>query len=234
MAYPENPMNIILKNRYYPKGFREIDSWEYYHYKKSRILQQTQGRDLMLSVMADLNKPVILRKGQSTRFIRLNNSNYDNIIHGRVITVYNTMKRDEDIAIIDIDIDDFKKGQVAARETYEFVMEKVPIIRRAQIRFTGKTSFHIFCNLTRKINVDSIRMLFRKFLSESPLSKKYTIEHKRIRGVPNLDLSPNKFRGAHIALHSLSVLGLKCMEVDHGELMSFNPFKAKIPLAKTR
>jgi len=235
MAYPENPKNIIIKNKYYPDGLREIDSWDYYHrYRRSRILEQTQGRDLMLLVMVDINKPVILRKGKTTQFIRLNNSNYDDVMHGRVITVYSTMKRNEDIAIIDIDSDDFKKGLLAALRTYEFVMDKVPIIRGAQIRYTGKTGFHIYCNLVRKINVDSIRLLFRKFLLESNLSNVYTVSHKRTVGIPNLDLSPNKYNGAYITLHSLSVWGLKCMEVDHGDLLSFNPYKAKILLSKIK
>ena len=235
MAYPEHPKNIIIKNKYYPKGLREIDSWEYYHrYRKSRILDQTQGRDLMFGIMTDVNKPVLIRKGKTTKYIRLNNSNYDNIMHGRVITVYSTMKRSEDIAIIDIDSDNFRKGQIAALDVYEFAIQKIPIIRRAQIRYTGKFGFHIFCNLVRKINVDSSRLLLRKFLLESDLSKKYTIEYKRTRGTPNLDLSPNKYRGAFITLHSLSTLGLKCMEVDHGDLLSFNPHKAKILLSKMR
>jgi len=234
MAYPEHPKTIIIKNKFYPKGLREVDVWEYYRYKKSRILDQTRNRDLMLGVMTDINKPVLLRKGQTTKFIKLNNSNYDNIMHGRITTIYSTMKRSEDIAIIDIDCDNFRRGQVAALEAYEFVMDKVPIISGAQIRYTGKTGFHIFCDLVRKIDVDSSRLLFRKFLLESDLSKKYTVEHKRRRGIPNLDLSPNKFKGAFITLHSLSILGLKCMKIDHGDLLSFNPHKAKILLSKIR
>ena len=234
MAYPEHPKTIIIKNKYYPKGLREVDTWEYYRYKKSRILDQTRNRDLMFGIMTDVNKPVLLRKGKTTRYIRLNNSNYNDIIHGRLTTIYSTMNRSEDIAIIDIDCDNFRKGQMAALETYEFVMEKIPIISGAQIRYTGKVGFHIFCNLVRKINVDSSRLLLRKFLLESDLSKRYTIEYKRRGGIPNLDLSPNKFRGAYITLHSLSILGLKCMEVDHGDLLSFNPHKAKILLSKTR
>lgn len=234
MSYPENPQTVILKNKYYPRGLREIDVWEYYHYKKSRILEQTRNRDLMFVIMTELNKPVILRRGKTTRFLRLNNSNYDDLIHGRSITIYSTMRRSEDIAIIDIDCNDFRKAQLAALETYEYAMEKIPIIRSAQIRYTGKTGFHIFCELVRKINIDSSRSLFRKFLLESNLSNKYTVGYKRTRGIPNLDLSPNKYLGAYITLHSLSILGLKCMEVDHGDVLSFNPYKAKILLSRKK
>lgn len=232
MAYPEHPDTIIIRNRFYPKGLREIDVWEYYQRVKSLLLREVQNRDLMFWVMVDENKPVIIRKGKTTTYIRLTPSNYDDLVHGRVISIYSAMRRAEDIAVIDIDCDDFRKAQVATIEVYEFAMTKIPIIRTAEVKFTGKQSFHVVCTLGRKINIDSIRLLFRKFLMESDLAKKYTIEHKRVRGIPNLDLSPNKFRGNWISLHSLSVWGLKCMTVDHGRVLSFTPHKATIRLSK--
>lgn len=232
MRYPEHPDTIILKNKFYPKGLREIDVWNYYQKEKFKILKETQGRDLMLAVMTEINKPVLLRRGTQTQFIRLNTSNYDNIVHSRIISIYSTMRRAEDIAIIDIDCENFKRAQVATIEAFEFVVTKLPMVQTVKIKFTGKTSFHICCKLGKKYNIDSIRMLMRKFLLESDLAKKYTIEHKRIRGIPNLDLSPNKFRGAYITLYSLSIIGLKCMEIDHGRLLSFDPHHAKIQVSK--
>jgi hypothetical protein len=104
----------------------------------------------------------------------------------------------------------------------------MPIVRSAQIRFTGKQSFHIVCNFNRKMKIDSIRYLLRTFLQKSDLAKVYTIEGRRRPGIPNLDMAPNKLRGNYITLHSLSVLGLKCMEVPYNKLSSFDPRKAII------
>jgi len=232
MGYPEHPETVILRNNFYPQGLREIDVWEYYQRVKTHILRETFSRDLMFMVMVEENKPIIVRKGRTTNFIRLNPSNYDDMIHGRVISIYSTMRRAEDLAIIDIDSDDFRKAQIAALKVYEFAMRDIPIVRTVKILFTGKTSFHVVCTLARKINIDSTRFLLRKFLAESELNNEFTIEHKRIRGVPNLDLSPNKFRGAFITNHSLSMIGLKCMEVDHGRVMAFNPKNAIIRRSK--
>jgi len=225
---PKNPDTIIIKNVFYPKGLREIDVWNYYQKEKSRILKETSGRDLMLAIMVDVNKPVLLRKGSQTKFIRLNPSNYDEVMHGRVITVYSTMKRTDDIAIIDIDCDNFRKAKIAALKTFEFVMQSIPILRTADLRFTGKEGFHIFCTLGRKYNIDSIRLLLKKFLTESNLTIEYDVEQKRRSGIPNLDLSPNKMRGAFITLHSLSIVGLRCAEVSHRSILSFNPLSSLI------
>ena len=109
-------------------------------------------------------------------------------------------------------------------------MDKVPIVTTASIRFTGKTSFHIFCEFGRKLKIDAIRFLLGKFLRQSDLAKVYTIEAKRRPGVPNLDLAPNKYRGNFITLHSLSIWGLKCMEVPYTSLASFDPSKARIKI----
>ena len=68
----------------------------------------------------------------------------------------------------------------------------------------------------------------RKFLQESELSKVYTIEGKRRAGIPNLDMAPNKFKGNYITLNSLSIWGLRCVEVPYGTLMSFDPRMALI------
>ncbi|MGD2072474.1 MAG: hypothetical protein PVG65_03195 [Candidatus Thorarchaeota archaeon] len=230
MGYPEHPDTIIIKNKYYPRGMREIDVWNYYQSVKRDLLKETFNRDLLFFIMANVNKPIVRRRAGSG-YIRLTPKNYDTIITGRSISIHSAMKNIETFGIIDIDIDPsdgFKWARKVTKDTYDFVMDKIPIIRTAQIRFTGKDSFHIICDLGRRAKIDSIRFLLRKFLSESELAKVYTVSGKRTRGVPNLDLAPNKFRGNYITLHSLSVLGLKCMEVPYTKLLRFDQTDARI------
>jgi hypothetical protein len=228
MGKPLHPETIIIKNPYYPGGLREIDTWDYYQGVKSSLLRQVKGRDLIFWIMVDVNRPIVIRKGGSTKFIRLTSSNYDKVITGRTISIHSTMRRSEDIAIIDIDFHDFSRAKEATRDTFEFVSKNIPIVKSASIRFTGKESFHIFCNLNKKYNIDAIRMVLRKTLQQSPLSDKYTIESKRTPITPNLDLAPNKFRGGFITLHSLSEIGLRCVEVPYSKLSSFDPRIARI------
>lgn len=230
MARPENPETIVLKNKYYPQGLREIDIWDYYQRVKPQILKETRLRDLMFMIMVDVNKPII-RKKLRGKAIRLTPQNYDQIITGRTVAIYSSMASTEDFGIIDIDVhprDGIRWANKAAYDVYDFVMDRVPIVRTASIRFTGKTSFHIICNFQKKMKIDVIRFLLRKFLAESELSKVYTVQAKRTAGVPNLDLAPNKFRGNYITLHSLSLFGLICMDVPYNQILRFDPNSARI------
>ncbi len=231
MGYPENPKTIIVKNSFYPSGLTELDVWTYYDKNRGRFLQTTKNRDLTALIMVDTNKPILRRKNVSGKTIRLAPQNYDKIITGRTIGFYSAMTSTEKFGIIDIDVDPydgFKWARKVTTDVYDFVMDKMPIVRTATIRFTGKSSFHVICDFGRRMKIDTIRFMLRKFLQNSDLSKVYTIEAKRRPGVPNLDLSPNKIRGNYITLHSLSIIGLKCMEVSYNQLRSFNPRKARI------
>ena len=231
MSYPKHPDTIIIKNKYYSSGIKEIDIWNYYQKVKPKLLKQTQNRNIMFELMFDNQKTIMRRKGEDGKFLRLTAKNYDNLINGRTTAIHSAMGSYENIGIIDIDIspgDGFAWARKAALDVYDFVMDKVPIVTSAYIKFTGKTSFHIVCEFGRKMKIDSIRFLLEKFLRQSDLARIYTIEAKRRPGVPNLDLAPNKYNGNFITLHSMSVLGLRCMEVSYNKLLSFNPNMAKI------
>jgi hypothetical protein len=181
--------------------------------------------------MTDVNKPILRRKGKGGEHIRLTPQNYDRVITGRTVTIYSSMNMYEDIGIIDIDIDQsdgFQWAKKTTNDVYDFVMDKMPLIRTASILFTGKTSFHVVCKFSQKMKIDTLRFMLQKFLRNSELAKTYTIEAKRRRGIPNLDLSPNKIRGNFITPNSLSIIGLRCVEVGYSQLMSFTPNKARI------
>jgi len=230
MSYPEHPETIILKNAFYPKGLREIDVWNFYQKMKPVILRETMNRDVMFFIMVDVNKPIVRRRG-SSGYIRLTPKNYDTIITGRTISIHSAMDRAEQFGIIDIDIDPrdgFKWAKKVTADVYDFVMEKMPVVKTATIRFTGKTSFHIVCDFGRKMNIDSIKFLLEKFLRESELSRVYTVGGKRTMGVPNLDLGSNCVKCNYITLGSLSVLGLQCLEIEYSKLMRFDPRRARI------
>lgn len=230
MGYPKNPKTVIVKNRFYPQGLTELDIWNYYDSVRGAFLQSTKNRDLTALIMTDVNKPV-MRRNVSGRTIRLTPQNYDQVITGRTIGFYSAMTSTEQFGIIDIDVDprdDFRWAKKVTTDVFDYVMDKMPIVRTASIRFTGKGSFHIICDFGRRIKIDTIRFMLGKFLRNSDLAKAYTIEAKRRPGVPNLDLSPNKIRGNFITLHSLSLIGLKCMDIQYTQLNSFDPRHARI------
>jgi len=184
----------------------------------------------MFFIMVEKNKAVVRRRLKN-KVIRLKPNNYDQIITGRTVSIHSGMGAYETFGIIDVDVDPtdgFKWSKEVTYRVYDYVMDKIPIIRKASIRYTGKNSFHIKCDFGKKMKIDVIRFLLAKFLRESKLSKIYTIEGKRRPGIPNLDMAPNKLRGNHITLDALSIWGLKCQNVDYRNLMSFDPRDAVI------
>lgn len=230
MSYPENPNTIILKNKFYPSGLREIDVWNYYQKYKKEILRETFNRDVMFIMMIDLNKPIIRRK-LSGKYIRLTQKNYDKVITGRTLSIHSTMRNIETFGIIDIDVDPrdgFPWAKKVAAQVYDVIEEKMHFISKIKIRFTGKTSFHIVCDLGRRAKIDAIKYLLQKFLRESELARVYTIGGKRKPGIPNLDLAPNCFKCNYITEYALSSIGLRCMSVSYNQLKSFDITQARI------
>ncbi len=232
MSKPKNPQVVVLKNKFYPQGLREIDVWDYYQSVKRELISRNIGLQMMVYIMTDLNKPVIRRRAAGGKPIYLDQKNYDTVVTGRTLSFHASMNPQTRYGIIDVDVhpsDGFQWARQATLATYDYVMDKLPIIKTANIQYTGKGSFHIVCDLGRVTRADTIRFMLEKFLRQSPLAKAYTInEKKSYPGVPNLDLNRNAFRANHISLHSLSVWGLKSMEVGYNQLMNFDPRKAKI------
>lgn len=232
MAEPKNPQNILIKNKYYPQGLNEASVWKYYRDNKGIILDQVKGRDVMFFVSTDVNDFVVKRKDRG-KFISLNNRNYDDLVHGRVVSIHAAMGRSEEFGIIDIDTDNFKRAQEAAIDVYNFVVSNIHPVTYVDIKYTGKTGFHINCYFKRSMNIDSIRYLLFRYLSDSYLANKYNIGEKRKPMEVNLDLSSNKHRGNYIILYSLSVYGLKSMSLTPREVFNFDPGKAKIKTVRT-
>jgi hypothetical protein len=175
---------------------------------------------------------VIRRYGSGNKPIYLDNKSYDDIVTGRTISFHSSMNPQTRQGIVDIDIhpnDSIRNAKEVTLNTYDYIMEKLPFISSAQIRYSGKTSFHISCDFGRMMRVDTVHFMLEKFLRQSPLAKVYTINAKKAAaGIPNLDINRNAFKANHVSLYSLSTWGLKCMEVGYRQLMNFDPRKAKI------
>jgi hypothetical protein len=229
MPYPQNPDTIIVQNKYYPNGLTQLDLWNYYQKNKFNIIKDLNNRTVFFEIATGVNETIIRRKGEGGKSFYINSSNFEDVMTGRTLVIYSQMEKTEKIGIIDIDIDNFDKAAFAAYEVYKFIQGGgIPFVKDYHIRYTGKTSFHIFCSWPRKKDIDDIRQLFRYYLSNSDLARKYTIESRRRPGIVNLDLSINKTAGGFISLHSLSRIGLPCVEVDIKRIFKFQPEQVKI------
>ena len=227
MTYPINPNTIVIQNNFYQEGLKEIDIWEYYVKNKSSLLKETINRDIMFVISTDVNQFVIKRQGTDTNFLRLSNSNYLKLVNGRTVSIYSTMNKYENFGIIDIDTDDWNKARETTRKIY-LSLQNLKNINDLQIRYTGKKSFHIKCQFKTIYHIEDIRKMFYYHLINDRNLEDYTVQKKRNHRTPNIDIYPNVFRGGYITLHSLSIWGLRCKEVDFNRLDNFVPDSSKI------
>jgi len=227
MSYPKNPYEIIVKNEYYPSGLREVDIWNYYQQNKINILKETIGKTLIVFFATSLNKTIVIRKNKSKGLIRLTPTDYNTIVSGRTLSFHSIMDRYSNYGIIDIDTNDFNKAKDAVIDIFN-IMEESRFTKSLQIRFSGKKSFHIKVDFNSDYKIEHIRKMIYDHLIENNIQQKYTIAHKRFRNVPNIDLNRNVYNASYITLHSLSIIGLKCMEVPFKNVKSFKKEDAKI------
>jgi len=227
MSYPKNPYEIIVKNEYYPSGLKEVDIWNYYQQNKRNILKETLGKTLIVFFATSLNKTTVIRKNKSKGLIRLSPTDYNTIISGRTLSLHSIMDRYSKYGIIDIDTNDFNKAKDVVIDIFN-IMEAARFAKSLQIRFTGKKSFHIKIEFNAEYKIEDIRKMIFDYLIESNVQQKYTITNKRIRNIPNIDLNRNVYNAGYITLHSLSITGLKCMEVPLKKVKNFRKEDAKI------
>jgi hypothetical protein len=229
MSYPQNPDTIVIRNDYYPKGLREIDIWNYYQSVKTPLLKETIGKTLIVFFTVDTNKFIVMRKNKQGGLIRLNMRDYDSLISGRSISFHNVMNKYSSYGIIDVDTDDFKIAKELSVELNRFFYNQ-KYINGSEIVYTGKDSFHIRVHFNFDYKIDYIKQRITNALDEFYSNIDYTIKARREKNKPNLDLQRNILNAGHIALHSLSVDGLKCMEVEISKMKWFRKDFAKIKI----
>jgi hypothetical protein len=137
------------------------------------------------------------------------------------------MNRYSSYGIVDIDTDDFSKAKDLAVEIYELFYNQ-KFVNDVKIIYTGKDSFHIRVYFNNDYKIDYIKDRLLNVLNEAKLRNEYTIKARREKNIPNLDLQRNIYNAGYIAIHSLSVDGLKCMEIEPKKIRWFKKEQAKI------
>ena len=222
-----NPETIIIKNKFYPNGLKEIDIYNYYMNNKQQILSRIEYRDVFFYLFNKTNNYIIKRRLDKNRYIHLDNKNYENIITGRTVSIISCLNKYEDFGIIDIDCSNFKQAKKACEKVYDYVSKLNKIFKSVEIRYTGGTGFHIVCYFKFKRDINEIRFLLKKILTDK-FNKVYDVKHGRRVGKVNLDITINKFRGGFITLGSLSKNGLVCSKINRKKLNLVGQDKFKI------
>lgn len=227
MATPNNPFEIVIQNKFYPNGITEENIFNYWKINKSKILDVVFGKEIFLYIASKKNEIVVRRYSDADTLYRLTPMNYEKIISSRTVGIVSTMNKSSDFGIVDIDVSPIEK--IASNIEFETVKEAtidtndfLSRFYKTKIFYTGKNGFHIHCKFLTTMSIDKIKDILKKQLMDSPLSKIYTILHKRDARTPNLDLAINKVRGGYITEGSINQIGIPCVNIKNSdELLKF-------------
>jgi len=230
--YPTHPASIVISKNELLAGSKEIteeDIWNYYDGVKNKMLPELKGKDLFVGIKLEgkKGKPLYLRHpfDKKTEFIRISNEkDFMKTVTGRTVEIHQTMGSTTPYWVVDFDGipgDNFEKTKKITGEVAD-KLEKTPEIRKVQIRYSGKRGFHILCFLKKEQPIDKAREDLKKWLKENFSDHKDVVLAETAQGSRGaLGISPMKFRGGQVALWSMRVTGLCCVEVPRAELAGF-------------
>lgn len=225
----EHPSNVIIKsdNYNYTNNITEYHIWKYYDGMKSKLIPLLKGSDLFTVLKTDKDSIYMRHPFDSkTEFIRINNTEqFDKYNTGRMVEFHLTSPKLTDLMVLDLDPSknllwsDIKQRTL---QLYDYLANKD--FKKVEIYYDGDQSFHLWCYLKSKKNIDTLREDWKAVLKKDFHDKDYyTIDTKTPqKNQLNIDFAPVKENGGFVAPYSLRVdTGLVCTEVLPKEVLSF-------------
>lgn len=212
MAFPNNPLTIVVKNKYYSNGLTEGKVYDYYIRNKNNIIKEINYRPVLLFIYTDVNKWVIKRnlKGSS---VYIDKFNYNEIITGRTVSL--SVERGSKLSYLCVDVD---PGQNVREEAIKQAVRDVSkssisaLSKRLRIVNTS-TGYHVYFYLKKPLPVETAYKILNKALSID-FRDKYILGGKPPKSNEiKLDTSTSRNRGSHVLVGGLCRNGLKCMDI---------------------
>ena len=197
----KHPDTVIIKSKFYPKGLTEQRVYDYWIKNKDQIIRWINNRHVsFLLNLGEDNK--VLKRNISEEFIHLTSQNYEDLINGRINTIYVTQTKDTNYFVIDIDAAEnikYKEILIAMKEVKE-LLKNLHVIKYEHL-FTSFKGLHLIAYMRRSFNIDIMREDLKNILSKQT---KYKVHERGRKGGINLDLSPNYDKALHICRYSLT------------------------------
>lgn len=234
--YPEHPDQLIVKkNEYFSNGVREIDVWNYYDGIKRKLIPELKGRDLFVVMAVRPGSELYIRHpyDKKTEYIRINSEKeFEQYHSGKTAEYHRTSPVMTNEIVFDMDPGPkatFNNIKNVASQCLEFIKKQKDFKGKTQVRFTGKRGFHITAFSKTKRKISDIKKDVEKRLDEYfKDNDNIVIATNKPPGTKvNIDLSPMKTEGGHIAPYSMRIAtGLVCVPVD--SLKGFKKEDAKL------
>jgi hypothetical protein len=214
----------------------EIDVWNYYSGVKGDMLKELKGREIFIGikkegVLKKGEKPVYIRHpyDKKTDYIHINNGDDFEIYHsGRTLEYHITMPAMCPYYIVDFDATSFDQAKKVTAEVADKIKD-LPEVKRVEIRYSGKRGFHVLGWLKKAIPIDRAREQLKDWLKAEFSDHKDVVVGESPSGSKGaLGVSPMKLNGGQVALWSLRVTGLCCIEVPRAKLPGFRQEEATL------
>ena len=154
---PENPSDILVKNKFYPAGITKGQVYDYYIKRKRDILNWVGNRNVAFMLRMD-NDLIVKRKHKGSK-IKLTSSNYDSIITGRTNVIMVEHSTPTDYFVIDVDpgTNMSRKETIEAITFVREILEDELKMSRYESITTSYNGAHFIGYLKNKWNIDKLR-----------------------------------------------------------------------------
>ena len=229
--YPKHPDDIVITKQQslVGKEMSEIDVYSYYtDGVVTEMLKELKGREMFIGMRLKDHpgpKPTYIRHPYDgkTEYIHINNKEDMEIYHsGRTVEYHITMPAICPYYVVDFDaVEDWPTTKKIIGEIADF-LDKLPEVKSVDIRYSGKRGFHLLGWLKKPMPVDKAREALKEHLKETFGDRDDLVLGESPSGKKGaLGVSPMKLNGGQVALWSLRVTGLCCVEVPRAKLAGF-------------
>jgi len=218
---PDHPEDIVIINKFYPHGLREIDVYNYYLLRKNELIKWINGRMIAFLIRIDKNKTVLIRN-QKGKPIYLTEKNFEDLINGRMNVIYVTHPELTNYFIIDIDVGP-NLGMKQCKLALEILLHSKLNLKRYEAINSSDRGIHLIGYVSIPNNIDLLRKeleLELKKITDKLNTKsniKFLVNTKgRHPNTINFDLSSMYPNSLHIAKYSLTKEFLICNDISKG------------------
>ena len=217
---PDHPDDIVVRNKYYPKGLKSKQIYNYYISQKQKILKWINNRNVAFLIKIDDNTTVI-KRNINGKPIQLNTDNFDDLITGRTNVIYVVHPSNTSYYIIDIDPGSNLTRKESLLALKILLLKLKP--KKYEVLNSGSVGIHLICHLPNKHNLDTLRNDIKEQLISicDDINKKskiqFLVDSKgRKPNTINFDLSSMQQNSLHIAKYSLTKEFLICSDSNNG------------------
>lgn len=219
--FPSHPLEIVVKNKYYPNGLTEKQIYSYHLSIKDKILHWIDNRNVAFLIKTEPDKTVLIRN-QKGKPLHLTSSNFEDIITGRTNVIYVVHPTLTDYWVTDIDIGPNLTIK-HAKNALDILLHSNLNLKKHEAIYSSDKGIHLIGYVSIPGDIDLLREELKIQLQKicdkinQTSNIKFLVNVKgRKPNTINFDLSSMYPNSLHISKYSLTKEFLICDSVEKG------------------